>query len=437
MDRFSIDIEKVVSRLCDEGKKLQGIVALQYPVYCLHATIIDSTPDDIYKTDIMILQLFSSIPDVIIADISSLINIHKKTVEDRIRQLYKEDFLEKRGQNHHVTDIGLEYIKDGSALRLKKRAYDFLIDGITLKPLYQSFYKELKKFLIPEHLTYRHTNRSGKEIERKPFYPDLVFSPISKETIINELDKISTEERNDFEIPLGFQTIESMNFEKLSFPVMVSLSTDNEYNVIKEIVNGYSKDGSNEELRIFNDGLSSLVQKLLIQVRSNKQDWYYMQNNICSINKEKDSVDKILTAAKTDVKGLIKQSKDLEINNQDSINSSDKEVLLRIDSNELENNRSKSKELIRNVARGRDYILNSFKLNDVWLLNIYFSAGDEYVNKLVERYKEIENARQEDDTSSLVTKYSTDTSCTKDLIFLQEFELLESIHIKQYMNNFD
>jgi hypothetical protein len=63
MGLFSIDIDRFYDELVEKGQQLKGIFCIQYPIYCIHANIIDVTPDSLDNLDRAIVDFLISKPD--------------------------------------------------------------------------------------------------------------------------------------------------------------------------------------------------------------------------------------------------------------------------------------------------------------------------------------------------------------------------------------
>ena len=63
MSNFSIDIEKFYEELSGMGRQLKGIFCLQYPIFCIHSEISDSTPDPLDNLDKVIVDFIKVKPD--------------------------------------------------------------------------------------------------------------------------------------------------------------------------------------------------------------------------------------------------------------------------------------------------------------------------------------------------------------------------------------
>ena len=57
----------------------------------------------------------------------------------------------------------------------------------------------------------------------KPFKPNIVHEPLIKEKVIGNINSISEKERSLYAIPLGLEEIESIDFTKMSMPILVGL----------------------------------------------------------------------------------------------------------------------------------------------------------------------------------------------------------------------
>ena len=56
MSNFSIDIEKYYEELSTMSRQLKGVFCIQYPIYCIHSEISDSTPDPLDNLDKVIVD---------------------------------------------------------------------------------------------------------------------------------------------------------------------------------------------------------------------------------------------------------------------------------------------------------------------------------------------------------------------------------------------
>ena len=107
MSNFSIDIEKFYEELSGMGRQLKGIFCLQYPIFCIHSEISDSTPDPLDNLDKVIVDFIKVKPDFNSFQIGSIIGTSKSLIELRIEKLISDDLLTKQGNKHQLTEYGI------------------------------------------------------------------------------------------------------------------------------------------------------------------------------------------------------------------------------------------------------------------------------------------------------------------------------------------
>src|SRR5690606_17611901 len=157
MSNFSIDIEKFYEELSGMGRQLKGIFCLQYPIYCIHSEISDSTPDPLDNLDKVIVDFLKVKADFSSFQIGSIIGTSKALVELRLDKLVSDGLLRKEDKKYFLTEEGVSVFETKTQLRLHKQSYDFYVDGITLKPLPKAFYSYYKSKLINEHHSFYKT----------------------------------------------------------------------------------------------------------------------------------------------------------------------------------------------------------------------------------------------------------------------------------------
>ena len=81
MGLFSLDIERYYQELEVKGQHLKGLFCIQYPIYCIHATITDSTPEALDNLDKVILDFFSRKTSFTTFQIACLMGTTKLLVE--------------------------------------------------------------------------------------------------------------------------------------------------------------------------------------------------------------------------------------------------------------------------------------------------------------------------------------------------------------------
>ena len=238
MGLFSIDIEKFYNELEAKGQQLKGVFCLQYPIYCIHANITDATPDPLDNLDNLIVDFLISKPDFTTFQIASLVGASKTLVELRIGKLIQDKLLQKKGGNYTLTDYGVQVFAEKTKIRKHKQSYDFYLDGITLKPMPKIYYGYYRTKFISENDSYYHTNKKGITRLIQPFGPDLVHTPPDNDIVKQNILELTDDEREKFCIPKGLVSIDDTAFTKMTFHLLVAVSSKSDV-LIKELIDGH------------------------------------------------------------------------------------------------------------------------------------------------------------------------------------------------------
>ena len=146
----------------------------------------------------------------------------------------------------------------------RSKSHDFYIDGIDFQPLPSRFYdlKYSSAFFSEDTYTY-YTDQSGKTQVSKPFNPSIVHEPIEKDKVLRHLFFISAEERINYQIPEGLEGVSSIDYTKMTFPLLVALlSKDGK--TYREVIDGFSTNGEQDFLVLFQAKLSNRLKNLEI-----------------------------------------------------------------------------------------------------------------------------------------------------------------------------
>ena len=87
MALFNLDIERYYQTKSEEGIELKSIAYLQYPIYCIHATIMDSTPDPLEKLDKAIIRCILFDDQMSSLDIAQFLSVQRRGIQFRIEQM--------------------------------------------------------------------------------------------------------------------------------------------------------------------------------------------------------------------------------------------------------------------------------------------------------------------------------------------------------------
>ncbi len=442
MALFNIDIERYYQIQQEEGFELKSIAYIQYPIYCIHATILDSTPDPLEKLDKTIIKCLLLKKNISTLEIAQMLSIQKKAVELRIQQMKNEGLI-KGKKNLTITEEGKIILVEGSEKRMLRRPHDFYLDGIDFSPLNSDLYspKYLNSFFNENEYTY-YTNAKGETKASKPFKPNIVHEPLTKEKVIENILSISKKERSLYAIPFGLEEIESIDFTKMSMPILVGLMVK-DGKPYRKLIDGFSAIGEPEKIISFKSKIEDKINKLELRIdtwndRETEEQKFSFASNwsvIDLINEDHINEDqKLQFISSEDLKlALTKFYKTGNLSDEDIINTNfdiginvSKSLLLKLKHNK--------KQFLKNIERGRDYQMFSTN-NGIWLIFIAFKTECPFVNSLIEILTFLKQTKDK----KLEFKHITERLFKYDiyrqaLVFLEEYELLERIDINQNMH---
>ena len=453
MSHFSIDIEKYYEELSAMGRQLKGIFSLQYPILCIHSEISDSTPDPLDNLDKVIIDFIKVKPDFKPFQIGSILGTSKTLIELRIEKLVKDNLLSKNGKKHQLTEHGVSVFDTKAQVRLHKQSFDFYIDGISLKPLPRVFYNYYKSKLVSENYSYLYTNQRGETKLARPFAPDIVHTPPEKKTITDLIFAVEADDREEFGIPNGLQSIDDISFTKMSFQILVSVSKY-ENNLIKELIDGYAIVSMGVELTYYEslrknvvffepqlkDRIQNFEFKLMIPSQRNENTEKpipYLTTNWPEIDRYKESNSKCYNFSSEDLIKYLQTDSPygfgiVEIDEENIINDEDNLVI-----NIRENNLIKSsnrQKLLHDLIRKRDYkIFNNRIDRNVFLFYIYYSTDDFVIKELISFIELIKEYQNFPLSSFIESHPEYSEKIRRFLLLAGEYELLEKFDIENHM----
>ena len=452
MSNFSIDIEKYYEELSAMGRQSKGVFCIQYPIYCIHSEISDSTPDPLDNLDKVIVDFLKVKPDFSSFQIGSIIGTSKTLVELRLDKLVSDGLLTNEGRKYSLTEEGISVFDTKTQLRLHKQSYDFYIDGITLKPLPKVFYSYYKSKLISEHYSFYRTNpKTSERYLVKPFAPDMVHTPPEKNQISDLIFAIDTEQREDFGIPNGLQSIHEISFTKMSFQILVSVSKSKE-GLLKELIDGHAIYSLGEEstyyeilrknVTIFEPTLKERIQNLEFKLTipfqkkdSSEKPNPILTTNLPEIDRYKESVNKCFNFSSEDLLKFLESMYGLKHIDQDSLIYEDDAVEINIRKKTLEESPNRQK-LVSDLIRKRDYrIFNNSLERNVFLFYLYYSTDDTIIKELI-GFIELIKVYQNFSFADFLKSHSQYNEKIRPyLILAGEYDLLEKYDIEKHMQN--
>ncbi|WPZ10262.1 hypothetical protein [Roseivirga spongicola] len=429
MFRITLDIEQHYNTLLENNQGyLRALAFLQYPIYCIHATILDSTPDELEILDKAILDLVKDNPTDA-NSISTILGVSKRAIENRIIKLENEELVEN---GKSITTKGRLFITEGSEKRYSRKDIDIYLDGTNNRPVSKNLAWYYSSHFISEEYYNFFTKDDGQVIIQRPFAPDLVHEPISEEKIKTSIESLNEDQKSRFGIPIGLEKIESMSYTLLTLPLLVSLSDDGK--PVKQITNGLSLSGENEPITEIKKILEAKIQGLLVQLNPSKNhgptigtNWFEADNNDFGNNR-------LFYITEDEFKEFIEIEYSLTGLENENIICDKNELVLVITKKLLDRTRDK-KSIIINLLRGRDYISRN-PLHGVWKLFITFKTTDVLVQEICELYalcKEYDFSPPLEEV--LTMKNNMKGNFRKNLIDLELNGILEKIDMKLFMND--
>jgi len=451
MAGFNIDIERYYQEIKQKGGELKGFFCIQYPVYCIHANIRDSSPDALDDIDQVICDFLMVKPNFKAHQIASLVGTTKTFIEMRIGVLVKEKFFKKDGRAYLPTAEGLAVFKERQKKREHEHAYDFFLDGVSLEPLPAIFYTYYRSKLISEHDTYYKTNLEGKTKVIKPFNPDIVHTPPDMPKIIDRIFEITPEQREAFAVPAGLMDIAETAFTRQSFHLLISVTAYGD-KIVKEVVDGsaffslYDGESYYEAMRkhihIFETSLNKKIQNLFfkIQIPPFREDQQYQPkpaftSNWSEIDKHKQAERRCFSFSSEDLLKVIDELFQIKDVLPESVVNTETNIGISLTKEMLMASPDRNK-LIENLIRERDYYLVNRSDGGVFLVYLYYSSEDEFVQKVLrfKRLIKLERRGSKFDMNAFLNLYPEFSGEQRELLTAAgELDILEQTDISAFM----
>lgn len=451
MATLRLDYEKLFEAFEKQNRRIIGVFTLQYPVYCIHATIEDVTVDPLDHFDRLLVHIIASKKNVSTFVLSSLLGVSKSVIEGRIQMLVYEDLLVQNSESYILTEKAVAVYINKTTERVHIRSYDFYVDGLTLKPLKKVFYKNYKSKLVSENDNYFRTTKKEERIIERSMKPDMVHCPIDVEKVVSNIKGITANDRDDFGIPLGFRNINELSHTKMTFQVLVVASTDGQ-EIYKEMIDGFAAESYLENSEFYDDikkhiedfekNVNNKIQNLIFQFKEpefkkdhTKSYDEMLISNWPEIDNFKNYSNQIFSENFNQVKDIVKKKIGVEIEFPEDFLKNKKAIEIMVDSKMLKNSNDRSL-LVSNLMRGRDYIFDIRYTNfNVQLLYLYYSAADPIIEKILDLNFIINSiGANRIDKNILLQQVDNCSATLKQLLLLGgNYEILEKFDIAQHM----
>jgi len=440
MALFNLDIDRYYHTQKDNGFELKSIAYIQYPIYCIHTTIVDSTPDPLDKLDKSIVQCINLKNDITSFDISRMLSVKKEIVEQEINKLINEDLITQKGSSFTITENAIEIIIKGKGHRLTNRNYDFFIDGITLELLPKIFYsnKYLNSLISETQLSF-YTDKKGETRISKPYNPNIVPEPVNKEVIIKNILDLDENKRETLNVPVGIESIKGFDYTKMSFPILVGLF-EKDGVPVRKLIDGFTATGDPEYINSFyvnlKDKLENLKLKLSVWKKEDEEEYNILFKSNWDEIDIKSNDDELQFISTEDLKIALEHFYDIsdlsDLSDENIINTNF-DIGLVVTPGLLHKLNSGKKRLLKNLFRGKDYQMVPF-YGGIWIVFMKFITNSDHINELIEISQFIQDAKDKKlEIEQIVTRLSKYNNFRKALLEIEEFDLLEKIDINDHM----
>ena len=427
---FNLDIERFILAQNEFEKELRGIACIQYPIYCLHTEIMDISPDPLDSLDASIAKVIDS-SIVNESTISNLLSVPLPGIKARIKQFEFYEYL--NSERTGLSQYGYNTLIECEEKKVKRKSYDFFIDGVSFKPMPSNFYSRKYRQAMAEEMEFKYyTDADGNVKSSCDFSPSIVHTPFQQEMISNLILGVDENNREAFNIPVGLQSIEKITFTKLTLPVLITLSNKKE-KPIKELINGFNSLGESENLDLFKESISTRLKNVELRLnvkRDRKTNEYYDFDFVSNWN-EIDNVNddfKLFRVFKEDLKTVFENFYSIKNIPIENIINEENEIGIGV-SKSILLNANNPRKIINNLLRGRDYqMTNKFFRTGIWVTFFSFKALDKFSVEIIELLQFIDEAISSNlNITHYIKRFSKYEDHREMLILLEEFELLEDV----------
>lgn len=433
MANYRLDISRFLDSEAGTNNKLKAIVSIQYPLYYIHSEVVDTTPHILYGLDKVVVdssKIFKSFDD---DNIAKLLSLPSSVIKARKDYMHYKEYLDKKDT---ITALGETYLSKEEEKMEHHVSQDFLIDGISLKPLPSEFYGYKYKEEYIFESDYNHfTDQNGKTVSRRPFSPDLTHQPIQKNIIENHLIDIEVNERGDYNVPLGFKSLSSFTYSVCTIPVFIGLF-ENNGELKRKLINGFDSIGKEDHLKVFLPNLEERIKNLELRLdERNFKDGstkFNFESNWKEIDLKRDE-DRLFLFSKEDLKEFFCNQYLIEELDLTDVYLDPSSIGLKVTREVFQKTKSK-RRLLENVKRGTDYFLRNKITSGVWIIFFDFISGDDFIKDAVELSSLIDDLVKKRLTEDkILDKIVTYKNYRQILVALEEYRLLEEIDIVNHM----
>lgn len=435
MANYRLDISRFIDSEAKTNNNLKAVVSIQYPVYYIHSEVVDTKPHILYGLDKVIIGSSKALNSFDDDNISKLLSLPSSVIKSRKDYMYDKDYLDK---NNAITALGENYLSKDEEKMEHHLSQDFLIDGISLKPLPREFYgfKYKEEFIFESDYNH-YTDQKGQTVSRRPFSPDLTHQPIQKNIIENHLIDIEVNERGDYNVPLGLKSLSSFTYSVCTIPVFIGLFKNNG-ELKRKLINGFDSIGKEDHLKVFLPNLEERIKNLELRLdERNFKDGstkFNFESNWKEIDLKRDE-DRLFLFSKEDLKGFFCNQYHIEELDLTDVYLDPSSIGLKV-TREVFHKTKFKRRLLENVKRGTDYFLRNKITSGVWIIFFDFIPGDDFIKDAVELSSLVDDLVKKClPEDKILDKIVTYKNYRQILVALEEYRLLEEIDIMNHMLN--
>lgn len=426
MIHFHLNIEKFYESELEINSEVRAIACIEYPVIHLIAKTIESMEEKYDELDRFIVRTSYINNGYNIKQFSDMTGLGPGVFNYRVKELAKQKYVIIDKGNIKPIEKGVKFINSIAFEREIVKTRSFILDGVTHSPLRNYFYKEGSKCFISEE---QKDHRGNRIIN-----PGIIFNPPTK-NIIENIFKIPLEERLLYNIPSGIKKILDYDFELLTYPILIVLSTQENGKTKKKFVDGYSHKQNSDTLAIWQNRLLKeinkteiLIEEKELNVETSKPKRVTFRSNWG--NSMSGSEKHIFNITKEKLSFFVCRQFGLSSINDENIELTENQIRIKIDKPLLETEGADKKRLLESCIRKRDY----YRQNEgtgVWLVFFDIVVVDDFVENLINLYTLLQSKPT---LTELLTRYKDSlTQLRQSLVAMERFDILEELDIYLFL----
>lgn len=428
MIHFYLNIEKFYESELANGSEIKAIACIEYPIIHIIAKTVETMEEEYDELDRFIVQSASKHNGFTVQQFSELTGLNFSVFEYRAEELVKQQYITFENGTIVPIEKGFEFLNDPQFEREIEKTRSFILDGVSHEPLRSYFYKEGKENLISED----ERDTWGNKL----FNPAIIHNPPTK-NIKQQIIDIPVEERLKFSIPVGLKEIKDYDFALMTYPIPIVLSTTEDGEISKRIIDGFTLNLNADDLVIWQEKLNEEIGKTEIVIEEKDKDRNSLNSKRIQFksnwgNSTAIFNERIFNITKDKLKHFLQRLYGLQSIDEGNILLNDYEIKICIDKKVFETEGTDRKKLIESCLRGRDYY-RQYEGTGVWLVFLKIVISDDFINGLCDLYRLLQ---EEILLTDLLSHYHNNYRVLRqNLIAIERFEKLEELDIYLFLHS--